>query len=346
MRGEIVGQTVDAIVRDIESSPIAGVPAKTIFFGGGTPTFLDAGQLLRIFEAVVKIHPPIPNAEITSEANPGTVDAQKFAQMKRAGFNRISLGAQSFNKDDLLRLERVHEPGDIDRSVKAAKEAGFDNINVDLIFALPLQKLHGWKRNLYKAISLETQHLSLYCLTIEPGTSFFKRYNRGELEPASEDQQVEMYELAVEACRKAGLRQYEISNFAKPGKECRHNLEYWRARPYAAYGPGAVSCLSNSSGAMVRETRIKHPRKYIEALEVGQSPVEDAEILDEKTLQLEQIMLGLRLNEGVVANWSNLDQREVELCIESGWIEVDSDIIRLTPAGRHFCSEVVARITL
>ncbi|MFN7172918.1 MAG: radical SAM family heme chaperone HemW [Fimbriimonadaceae bacterium] len=345
MQGDIVGQTVDAIVRDIESSPIAGVPAKTIFFGGGTPTFLEAGQLLRVFEAVLETHPPIQNAEITSEANPGTVDAQKFVQMKRAGFNRISLGAQSFNKEDLLRLERVHEPGDIERSVAAAREAGFDNINVDLMFALPLQNFHGWRQNLHKAINLGTAHLSLYCLTIEPGTSFFKRYHRGELELAPEDQQVEMYELAIEACREAGLEQYEISNFAKPGKECLHNLEYWRARPYAAYGPGAVSCLVDSEGTTVRETRIKHPRKYSEALEAGESPVAEAEALAEQTLELERIMLGLRLSEGVSANRSTLDEKGVEFCQESGWIEAESDTIRLTPAGRHFCSEVVARIT-
>ena len=332
---DIVTRTVHAIEQDILRSSLAGTPAKTIFFGGGTPTFLPAHELTRLLEAVYSIHPPITGCEITSEANPGTVDATKFRAMVDAGFNRISLGAQSFLDADLLRLERVHTGGEIERAVQSAREAGFHNVNLDLMFALPGQGMRGWRQNLARALALEPEHLSLYCLTIEPNTRFYTRHLRGQLDLPDDDDQVAMYDEAVEVTRSAGYEQYEISNFAKPGFECRHNLEYWRAQPYAAYGPGAVGATRFD-----RSVRIKHPVRYCEAIESHRDPVYELEPLGDAERRLERLMLGLRLTEGLPADAAPLDARGLVRCKESGWLREEDGLLRLTPEGRHFCSEV------
>ena len=337
MQGEIVERTVEAICTEIKRSPWRGIPAKTIFFGGGTPTFLGEEQLLRIFSSVVEAHPPADGAEITSEANPGTVDAAKFRAMQAAGFNRISLGAQSFLDSDLIRLDRIHQAGDIERAVMAARQAGFENVNIDLIFALPGQTMAAWRRNLARAFSLETNHLSLYCLTIEPNTAFYKRQLKGELDLPDDEAQVAMYDLCCERAQQNGFEQYEISNFAKPGHECRHNLCYWYGEPYAAYGPGAVGFMDGS-----RFTNLKHPERYCDAVEKRQTIAFESERIDEATHQTEKIMLGLRLNKGI--DLDGVSANGVGRLLERGWIEVIDETVRLTKEGRHFCSEVALEL--
>ena len=364
MQGDIVDRTVNAIEAEILRTPWAGRPAKTIFFGGGTPTFLEAPQLIRLLDAVRTVHPPLEDCETTSEANPGTVDIPKFGAMRAAGFNRISLGAQSFLDSDLLALERVHKAGDIERAVAAAREAGFDNLNLDLMFALPHQSLVAWRRNLERALALQPEHLSLYCLTIEPNTAFYKKHLRGQLTLPDDEQQVAMYDECLARTTAAGFHQYEISNFAHPGRECRHNLAYWHAEEYAAYGPGAVGCVRGSGapsslaptnpstqdevsraneegvggGDPVRYTNLKHPKLYCEAVEENKPIPFESENLDEATLRTERIMLGLRMNEGI-AN-EDLDPTGLETLRSRHWIEETDNRIRLTPEGRHFCSEV------
>lgn len=338
LQGEIVGRTVDAMVEEIRRSPWRGRPAKTIFFGGGTPTFLDEASLIRIFEAVLEAHPPLDGAEITSEANPGTVDSSKFRVMRLAGFNRISLGAQSFLDSDLIALDRIHKAGDIERAVGAAREAGIDNLNLDLMFALPNQSVHAWRRNLDRALALDPEHLSLYCLTIEPNTAFYKKNLRGQLALPDDEQQVTMYEECLARTADAGFRQYEISNFAKPGRECAHNLCYWHAEEYAGYGPGAVGFVDG-----VRYTNLKHPNLYSEAVEAGRPLPFESESLDEETRRVERIMLGLRLNAGLDPAGLNLDQKALKQLEGRGWIEANGRI-RLTDEGRHFCSEVALEL--
>ncbi|MGV3615435.1 MAG: radical SAM family heme chaperone HemW [Fimbriimonas sp.] len=340
MQGDIVDRTVDAIEREIRGSQWAGRPAKTIFFGGGTPTFLEAPQLIRLLNAAMETHPPLPDCEITSEANPGTVDIPKFGAMRAAGFNRISLGAQSFLDSDLLALERVHKAGDIERAVAAAREAGFDNVNLDLMFALPHQSLVAWRRNLDRALALEPEHLSLYCLTIEPNTAFYKKHLRGQLTLPDDDQQVAMYDECLARTATLGFHQYEISNFARAGRECRHNLEYWHAAEYAGYGPGAVGCVRGGDGVPVRYTNLKHPKGYCDAVEAGYPLPFEFEALDEPTLRMERIMLGLRLNDGLPIGDLTLDQDGLATVRKRGWVAESDESIRLTPEGRHFCSEV------
>lgn len=343
MDGEIVGQTVRAIVQEIKQSPHKGRPAKTIFFGGGTPTFLSSPQLTQILEAVLEVHPPIPDCEITSEANPGTVDIPKFQDMVAAGFNRISLGAQSFNPSDLHRLGRVHEASDIARAVGAARKAGFNNLNLDLMFALPGQSPRAWKSNLDLALQLQPNHLSLYCLTIEPNTRYYRLHLKGMLDLPNEDAQVRMYDQAIESCQQNGLGQYEISNFAESGKECQHNCEYWLGHDYLAYGPGAVGCVESESQIKTRYTNIKHPKMYCEAIEESANLWCDSEQLDISTQEFEKLMLGIRLNAGISRNIPH-DQKSAQKLTERGWLEPNPDRLILTPAGRHFCSEVTAEL--
>ncbi len=335
-------ETVRATIAEIERSPLYGRPAKTLFFGGGTPTFLPESLLLRVFEAVLRAHPPVPGAEITSEANPGTVDRAKFRAMRAAGFNRISLGAQSFLDSDLHRLGRVHRAGEIERAVEAAREAGFENLNLDLMFALPEQSLRAWEANLDRALALSPEHLSLYCLTIEPGTAFFTYRRQGRLPLPEEDDQAEMYARCAERAREKGFEHYEISNFARPGRACEHNLCYWRGESYAGYGPGAVATWPAGSveSIALRTTTHRHPRVHAEALAAGESPWQEREPLSEEVLRTERLMLGLRLAEGVETEGLAIEADAVERLFARGWLEEGEGRIRLTEAGRPFCSEV------
>ncbi|MFZ4507107.1 MAG: radical SAM family heme chaperone HemW [Fimbriimonas sp.] len=339
MDGDIVEQTTEAMLREIRQSPWRGRPASTIFFGGGTPTFLAADALVGLLRGVMEVHPPLDGCEITSEANPGTVDASKFRAMRQGGFNRVSLGAQSFLNSDLITLGRVHRAGEIERAVLAAREAGFDNLNVDLMFALPDQSVHAWNANLDRALALRPDHISLYCLTIEPNTAFYKKNLRGELALPDDEAQVEMYDECVRRTHEAGFRHYEISNFALPGRECRHNLAYWAAEEYAGYGPGAVGAV-DIDGVRRRATNLKHPERYVDAVNRGIPLGYDPEDLDTRTLRTETIMLGLRMNDGFSPDGLNLEAKTLNELTARGWIEPDKLRIRLTPEGRHFCSEV------
>ena len=339
MNGDIIGRTVNAIINEVRRSPHRGRPAKTIFFGGGTPTFLPIDGLMRILGEVVVCHPPVENCEITSEANPGTVDAAKFRKMRDAGFNRLSLGAQSFFESDLVRLGRVHTSGEIEKAVASAKDAGFENINLDLMFALHGQTLRGWRANLDRAIALNTEHLSLYCLTIEPNTPFYKQRLRGQLDLPGDEAQVRMYDEAVERAEAVGFAQYEISNFAKPGFECRHNLSYWKGEEYPAYGPGAVEQVGG-----VRWTHIKHPERYCDAVEKGFSLACSKEVLTTETRDIERIMLGLRLNEGISVDVTDMNPTGVDRAAKKGWIKTECNRVRLTPEGRHYCNEVIVEL--
>lgn len=343
LTGDIVDRTVEAMRGEIERSPWRGRPAKTIFFGGGTPTFLDSGRLGSLLDAVRAAHPPVQGCEITSEANPGTVDREKFRVMRAAGFNRISLGAQSFVPEDLVRLGRVHGAGDVGLAVRAAREAGFANVNLDLMFGLPGQSLRAWRQNIDLALALRPEHLSLYCLTIEPDTRFSRLHRRGMLDLPDEEAQVEFYDLAVARTAQAGYEQYEISNFAKPGYECRHNLCYWRGEEYLAYGPGAVGCFETGNGRRTRYTNQKHPERYCGAIEKGGDLWCASEELDEAILRTERIMLGIRLREGI-DRLPNLDQHAIEALRSRGWLEPSDDRLRLTAAGRQFCTEVAAAL--
>jgi oxygen-independent coproporphyrinogen-3 oxidase len=332
---ELVERTVLATIREIERTPWGGRPASTIFFGGGTPTSLSVEQITSILDAVRSVHPAVENCEITSEANPGTVDASKFSGMREAGFNRVSLGAQSFLDSDLIVLGRIHRAGEIERAVSAAREAGFDNLNLDLMFALPHQSLVAWERNLDRALALRPEHLSLYCLTLEPNTPFYKAHLRGELVQPDDEDQVAMYDSCRNRIGEAGYGQYEISNYCLPGRECHHNMAYWHGLQYAGYGPGAVGCVDG-----VRYTNLKLPARYSEAVETGAAIAYESETLTDSNRRMETIMLGLRLNEGLDATLVSVDPDGLRRVVAQAWVDDADGHLRLTDAGRHFCSEV------
>jgi len=362
LENSLIDRTVKAIINEINSSPLKGMPASSIFFGGGTPTYLSASDLKLILEAVKEVHPPRDLIEITSEANPGTTDQQKFNEMLETGFNRLSIGVQSFDDNELLRLGRVHNSSEAERALGLARQAGFKNINLDLMFALPQQGLFQWKRNLTKAIELNPEHLSLYCLTIEPRTEFHKLHASGKLTQPSDEDQIKMFDLTRSLTEKSGYHQYEISNFAKTGFKCAHNLSYWLGQPYAGYGPGAVGCVQTVAGKL-RSMNLRHPRRYCEAVENNISrskSLEDGgcthsspelkigneflkcetEILSDIELKTEQIMLGLRLNQGIDLRAAGVDNSKASLVVKRGWAIQSGDQLCLTNEGQNFCSEV------
>lgn len=333
-----MAETTAATIEEIRRSPWRGVPAKTIFVGGGTPTHLPTHQLLALLDALVEAHPPLDDCEITSEANPGTVDALKFADMRKGGFNRVSMGAQSFHAGDLMRLGRIHQADETAAAVVAARQAGFERLNLDLMFALPGQSARAWEWNIQTALGLKPDHLSLYCLTIEPNTRFHRHHARGMLDLPDDEAQTRMYETAVELTAEAGMPQYEISNFAKPGQECRHNIAYWLCEDYASYGPGAVGCMTHEQGR-VRYVNFKHPRGYCERVAEAGPLWCEIDWLSPEAERTERIMMGLRLNEGLMVSGLNLDRKAVDEIISRDWGILVEDRLILTRAGRHFCSE-------
>jgi oxygen-independent coproporphyrinogen-3 oxidase len=340
----LVEPFVDALHNEIALSPYAGERFDTVFFGGGTPTYLSGDTLAGILEHLTRQFKIASDAEITCEANPGSVSLEQLQTMRQAGFNRLSFGVQSFDPDELRRTDRIHSPEDVLQGVEWARAAGFENLNLDLIFALPKQTLSRWEANLQQAIALQPEHLSLYALMLEPNTRFYHLYQKGKLRLPDDETQVAMFRLAQQLTAQAGYRQYEISNYARRGYECQHNLIYWRNEPYLGFGPGAVSYMEGK-----RWTNIKHPREYIRRIREGEPLELEWERLAGWDSVAETLMLGLRVLDGV--NLASLEARfglpvrehyteTVEHLIQRGWLEREGDTIRLTQEGLLWHSEV------
>jgi oxygen-independent coproporphyrinogen-3 oxidase len=266
---------------------------QTVYIGGGSPSCLPAEQLLRLIREITS-HWPKPE-EFTIEVNPGQVKKDILSQLVAAGVNRISIGAQSFNSDELNFLGRRHSVGDIDRTVEMARQAGFENIGLDLIFAIPHSTLDSWQYSLRSAIDLGVQHISAYALTYEEGTPLQKAVEAGEVAPVDEEIDRQMYETTIDELEKAGFEQYEISNFAKPGFECKHNLNYWANKPYIGIGPAAGSYWQGE-----RTLNIADIKKYIEAIEQGTTVTDESETPDNTQIACETAVLNLRRRCGII----------------------------------------------
>lgn len=290
----LVDDYVACALTEIGRAKERGRPVPTIFFGGGTPTFLSGAQLAAILGAIREHFDVAPDAEISAEANPTTADAARFAEMRRAGFNRLSIGVQAFDDRLLRSVDREHSADEAAQSVAAAREAGFENVSIDLMFRLPGQTCTDWEATLDRAIGLQTEHLSVYALTLEPGTRFERLHAGGKLTLPDEEAEVAMYERAIERLTAAGFEHYEVSNFARPGFRARHNLVYWRNEEHLGFGPGAVSYVNG-----LRWTKEKHPARYIAKVRAGVDLAVDSERLDREAALAETLMLGLRLREGI-----------------------------------------------
>lgn len=283
---------VRMLCREIDEtySDYRGMEVKSIFVGGGTPSVLPPALLGRISDKIFSRFDMDSQAEITIETNPGTLDAKKLAEMKSMYFNRLSMGLQAWQDRLLKKLGRIHTADEFETNFLQARDAGFKNINVDLMFALPAQSLDDWQETLEKVMKLKPEHISAYSLIIEEGTPFFDMFDRGELKEIDEVTDRKMYYLAKEMLSDKGYKQYEISNFAKEGFECYHNKVYWRTEEYQGFGLGAHSYAGG-----VRFHNTYDMKEYLR----GEGLRLDKEFLSLQEKQEEFMFMGLRMNEGV-----------------------------------------------
>jgi len=344
--GESVARYVRALETEIRQTGPGGPAVDTIFFGGGTPTAIPAVDEARLLHAVLESLPVTAGAEITTEANPGTADTSNLAVLREAGFNRISLGVQSFDAGLLKTLDRIHSADEAKHAVRAARDAGFDNVSIDLMFALPRQTMSQWNATLDQSFALETDHISLYSLIVEEGTGFHTLYQKGRLPLPDDDVAAEMYQTAIDRAADAGFEQYEISNFARPGRRCRHNIHYWRNDPYYGFGCGAVAYRDGQ-----RRMNVKSPARYADAALSNGNLAESVETLRADEAMAETMMLGLRLTEEGVdsarfASRFGCDPRdryagEIARFQGLGLLEPAGDNLRLTQKGVFLASEVM-----
>jgi len=297
---------ISAITRELERYEVKSF--QTIYIGGGSPSCLPPKQLLRLIGEITTRFPK--PEEFTIEVNPGQVNKDTLSQLRAAGVTRISIGAQSFNPDELTFLGREHSVADTKQAVRSAKQAGFDNIGFDLIFAIPGSTPKSWKHSLRSAVDLGIQHISAYALTYEHNTPLQKAVEAGKVKPIDEETDRQMYEMTIDGLEKAGFRQYEISNFAKPGFECKHNLNYWANFPYLGIGPAAGSYWDGK-----RTLNVADIKKYIEAIEQGKSVTAESETPDKMQIACETAVLNLRRCSGILLdefkNQTGLDAMEL-----------------------------------
>jgi oxygen-independent coproporphyrinogen-3 oxidase len=341
---------LEALIREIA---LAGpARARTIYLGGGTPTVLPLSHLVQILDAVHTAFAVDQDAEISIEANPGTVDAGALTTLRGRGVNRLSLGVQSFLDDELRLLGRIHSAEQGAEVVAAARQSGFENVGLDLIYGLPGQTIAAWQRSLERALALEPEHLSLYALSVEAGTPLARAIDRGHLPVPEPDLAAEMYEMAAEASARAGYLHYEISNWARtPEHRCRHSLLYWRNEPYLGLGAGAHSWQAGR-----RWVNATAPAEYaVQVMEGGTALAEEESI--PPGLEMDETMImGLRLVEEGVP-WPRFRQRfgldprqrygpQISELVDLGLLEIDGCRLRLSPQGHLLGNQVFARFLL
>lgn len=266
----------------------------TVFFGGGTPTLLGADALNQVLAAIRNDFDVAPDVEVTTEANPDSVDAHLLEQLRAGGFTRISLGMQSSASHVLATLERTHTPGASQAAARNARAAGFEHVNLDLIYGTPGESDDDLRRSLDEVIEAGVDHVSAYSLIVEPGTALARRVQRGELPTPDDDVAADRYELIDDRLTSVGFDWYEVSNWAKPHGECRHNIAYWRNAAWWGIGPGAHSHLDGR-----RWWNVKHPHAYAQRVSAGLSPMQDEEVLTSEQRSLETLMLALRMKQGI-----------------------------------------------
>jgi oxygen-independent coproporphyrinogen-3 oxidase len=337
----------DAVIREMEMRPVAGAIITTIYFGGGTPSLLPIASVRLLLDTLHRLYPIASDAEITLEANPGTISQEYLQSLRQMGFNRLSIGVQSLDEAELKLLGRIHTTAEARTAVKQAQLAGFNNISLDLIYGIPGRSAKQWKAMLCEILLLGVQHLSIYGLTLEEGTPLYQSVECGDIVAPDNDTAAAEYEMASKMLSKAGLKQYEISNWALPGYESRHNTAYWQRTPYIGLGAAAHSFLD---GQRIANTSALD--EYLSCLTQGKLPAQAFEIIDSTTAIAEAVILGLRLNQGVLSDdiqaHFGIDlycyfARAIEECISLGLLERNGNALRLTPRGRLLGNEVFWR---
>jgi oxygen-independent coproporphyrinogen-3 oxidase len=355
----MIPQFVDALCQEISwvgQRQLHPAQVHTIYFGGGTPTLMTPAHFQQILAAIADVFEVLPEAEISTEANPNDLlIPNQLRGLKAAGINRLSIGVQSFKADDLALFGRLHYPHTIVEAVTLARQVGFENLNLDLIFGLPNQTLADWQSNLAGILALAPEHLSLYGLELEPGTAMTYWVEQGKVSSPDEDLAAEMYELAEAQLASAGFVHYEISNWSKPQRESRHNKQYWYNLPYLGFGPGAHGYANETRYAVQRS-----PQRYIHSLLSGTatpttfplSPaVEEFHTVAPEDAQSETIMMGMRLVEEGVSlkrfkqrfgeDLLTLRQAPIQQYSQTGHLEVTQDCLRLTAAGRLISNRIL-----
>jgi oxygen-independent coproporphyrinogen-3 oxidase len=329
-----------AIKETIFARKILGesLTVDTIFFGGGTPSLLEASVIKEFINNVSKHFELKKDLEITLEANPDTITQSKAEDWLKAGINRISLGMQSSATNVLQVLDRTHNPANVLSSVEILKKAGFTNFSLDLIYGTPGESLEDWANSLKDAITINPPHISAYSLVIEPGTKMGSQLSRGEIKAVSDDDAADKYQLAEKMLTENGYSWYEISNWAKENKVCQHNLNYWKGNNWWGIGPGAHSHING-----VRWWNQKLPKNWRESLDKDQSPALARENLTNEQIRNEEVMLLSRLKTGI--NRSDFDQKNVEKLIEDKLVNDVSGKLELTLEGRLLADVVFRQLT-
>ncbi|MDH7514298.1 MAG: radical SAM family heme chaperone HemW [Bacteroidota bacterium] len=340
---------LDALVREIRlrSEMFAGSLIHTIYFGGGTPSLLEPSELEYIADALVRNYRLSSDIEWTIECNPGTIDAGALRAYRDIGFNRLSIGVQSFFDEDLVFLTRMHDGREALEAIEAASTAGFKNIGIDLMFRIPGQPLERWQANLERAVSLRLPHISCYSLTTESRTPLVQWIESGEVMLPSEEEDAHLYTLAYRFLTGRGYQRYEISNFAQPGFECRHNISYWDHEPYGGFGPSAHSYFEGS-----RSWNTTDVSEYIRLLAAGTLPSQGSETLSSAALRTEHIFLSLRtrgidldaFQKKFDGDFLEENASTIERLMHAGFIEISERFVRLTLRGMLLCDEICSEL--
>ena len=338
---------IDAAIREIEMARATIGPAQvpTIFFGGGTPSLMPASDLSRVIAAIKKNFDLLPQAEITIEVNPDSVTERFLVEMRESGATRISMGMQSAVSHVLSTLDRTHQPENVIKAVQLARNSGYEHVSVDLIYGTPGESFDDWKSSVKAALELPIDHISAYALIVERGTKLAAQISRGELVMPPDDETAEKYLYADESFERAGFTWYELSNWSRPGGECRHNIAYWDGSWWWGVGPGAHSHFSDE-----RWWNIKHPKSYQERIMLNESPILERETLTTENKADEFILLQIRRREGIPHSQLSTPQIHVaERFIDSGHLDKESwaqQKLVLSKNGRLIADRIVREMVL
>jgi oxygen-independent coproporphyrinogen-3 oxidase len=326
-REGLVDRYVSALQSEIElwGKTAHGAVAASIYIGGGTPSILDTEQVSRILRAVMENFTVLPRAEISIEMNPESVTMEKLAGYRKAGVNRVSVGVQSLDDAELKFLERVHDAGQARKAVKMANDAGFENVSADLMFAIPGQTVERWPERLREAADWGVTHMSCYELTPEPGTRLAVAVARGEV--ILPENGADFFDETERTLESLGFVHYEISNYAKPGFECAHNIGYWEYRDYIGAGSGACGTMGG-----VRTENVRDPDKYVERVETSSTAVSREERLTPDNMRLERLMMGLRLKDGVQLAKVEIT-KNIETLVNDRFLEIHGGRLKATARG-------------